>query len=52
MLNGSRVNPNALRDIFQDFDIAYFVTDLDSFTRDHTWIERFGEIMILQMPEG
>jgi aminoglycoside 6-adenylyltransferase len=52
MLNGSRVNPNAPRDIFQDFDIAYFVTDIGSFTRDHTWIERFGEIMILQMPEA
>ena len=52
MLNGSRVNPNAPRDIFQDFDIAYFVTDIDSFTGDHTWIERFGEIMILQMPEA
>src|SRR5687768_13179235 len=52
MLNGSRVNPNAPRDIFQDFDVTYFVTDLDSFTKDHTWIERFGEIMILQMPEA
>ncbi|NOK62933.1 MAG: aminoglycoside 6-adenylyltransferase [Chloroflexi bacterium AL-W] len=52
MINGSRVNPNAQRDIFQDFDIIYFVTDIDSFTNDHTWIERFGEIMILQMPEA
>lgn len=52
MLNGSRVNPNAHRDLFQDFDVTYFVTDLDSFTADHSWIERFGEIMILQMPEA
>ena len=51
MMNGSRVNPKAQRDIFQDFDIIYFVNDLDSFTNDHTWIEIFGEIMILQMPE-
>lgn len=51
MLNGSRVNPKAKRDIFQDFDITYFVTEINSFTRDHTWIERFGELMILQMPE-
>ena len=43
MLNGSRVNPHAARDIFQDFDIVYFVTDLPSFTSDHTWIDRFGE---------
>jgi aminoglycoside 6-adenylyltransferase len=52
MINGSRVNPNAKRDIFQDFDITYFVTDIESFTNNHTWIERFGEIMILQMPEA
>jgi aminoglycoside 6-adenylyltransferase len=52
MINGSRVNPHGQHDIFQDFDITYFVTDIDSFTDDHTWIERFGEIMILQMPEA
>src|SRR5919106_6139978 len=52
MLNGSRVDPDAQRDIFQDFDITYFVNDLDSFSNDHSWIERFGEIMILQMPEA
>src|SRR5262249_3617204 len=27
------------------------VTEVDSFTNDHTWINRFGELMILQMPE-
>ncbi len=52
MLNGSRANPDAPRDIFQDFDIVYFVTDVDSFTRDHTWIDIFGERMILQMPDA
>lgn len=52
MLSGSRANPNATRDIFQDFDITYFVTDLESFTTDPTWIKRFGELMILQMPEA
>jgi len=52
MINGSRVNPTVQPDIFQDFDIVYFVTSLDSFTDNHTWIEQFGEIMILQMPEA
>src|SRR5687768_10284820 len=52
MLNGSRVSPDARRDIFQDFDVIYFVTDIDSFTRDHGWIRCFGELMILQMPEA
>lgn len=52
MLSGSRVNPDAPRDIFQDFDITYFVTDVDAFTNDPAWIERFGELMILQLPEA
>jgi len=51
MMNGSRVNPTAKRDIFQDFDIVYFVTEIESFIADHTWIDCFGEIMIMQMPE-
>ena len=51
ILNGSRVNPNAPRDIFQDFDLIYFVTDVASFRADEGWIDRFGERMILQMPD-
>jgi aminoglycoside 6-adenylyltransferase len=51
ILSGSRTNPNAARDIFQDFDILYLVTEVAPFTNDHTWIHRFGELMILQMPE-
>jgi aminoglycoside 6-adenylyltransferase len=51
LLNGSRANPNAPRDIFQDFDIVYLVTDVTPFWKNLTWIERFGELMILQMPE-
>jgi aminoglycoside 6-adenylyltransferase len=50
-LNGSRANPNARRDIFQDFDVVYFVTDVASFKKDLAWIDRFGERMILQMPD-
>jgi len=52
VLSGSRTNPNARRDIFQDFDIAYIVTDVASFRDDQAWINRFGELMILQMPEA
>ena len=52
MLNGSRANPNAQGDLFQDFDIVYFVTSVESFTADPAWIERFGELMIMQMPEA
>jgi aminoglycoside 6-adenylyltransferase len=52
IMNGSRLNPNAPRDCFQDFDIVYLVTELAPFITDHTWISCFGELMILQMPEA
>ncbi|MGR9593042.1 aminoglycoside 6-adenylyltransferase [Bacillus thuringiensis] len=51
IMNGSRVNSNVKRDCFQDYDIMYVVHDIQSFTSNHNWIHRFGEIMIVQMPE-
>lgn len=51
IMNGSRVNPNVKRDCFQGYDIMYVVKDMQSFTSNHNWIHRFGEIMIVQMPE-
>lgn len=51
IMNGSRANPNAPGDLFQDFDIVYIVTDVAPFRKNAAWIERFGELMILQMPE-
>lgn len=52
LLAGSRVNPNAPKDIYMDFDVAYMVTDVASFTKNHNWIDIFGERLILQMPEA
>ena len=51
MMNGSRANPNAPKDFFQDYDIVYFVDDIRPFKEDKTWIGRFGEMMILQLPD-
>lgn len=51
LMNGSRTNPNATTDVFQDYDIVYMVTAVDSFTDDHSWIDSFGERMILQLPD-
>ncbi len=51
IMEGSRTNPNAPRDIFQDFDVLYIVTDVAPFRHNYEWIRRFGELMILQMPE-
>jgi aminoglycoside 6-adenylyltransferase len=51
IMNGSRVNPNAPKDFFQDFDVVYLVTEKESFLADPDWIEVFGELMILQLPD-
>lgn len=50
MLNGSRVNPNAPKDIMQDYDIVFFVEDMDSlsYKTDQSWINVFGELVIMQ----
>jgi aminoglycoside 6-adenylyltransferase len=52
IMNGSRANPNATRDCFQDYDIVYVVTDVAPFRDDPAWIDRFGERMILQTPDA
>jgi aminoglycoside 6-adenylyltransferase len=51
ILNGSRANPSAPRDFFQDFDVVFLVTDIASFRQDEHWIDCFGERMILQLPD-
>lgn len=51
IMNGSRVNPNAKKDPFQDFDIVYFVRDVEPYKKNEAFIEPFGERMIMQLPE-
>lgn len=51
LLNGSRANRRIKPDSLQDFDIIYVVSNLESFTKDHSWINVFGERIILQMPD-
>ena len=50
-MNGSRTNPNAARDIFQDYDIVYVVEETASFIADEGWIDVFGERLYMQLPE-
>lgn len=50
-MNGSRTNKNAVKDIFQDFDIVYVVKETDSFIQDKKWIEIFGDILYMQYPD-
>lgn len=51
-MNGSRTNPNVMKDIYQDYDIVYVVNDFETFTGDNSWIDIFGDRLILQMPEA
>ncbi|MFD1677831.1 aminoglycoside 6-adenylyltransferase [Alicyclobacillus fodiniaquatilis] len=50
-LEGSRTNKNIPQDTFQDYDISYFVTDMDSFKESDQWLEVFGHRLIMQKPE-
>ena len=52
LLCGSRANPNAPRDIFQDYDIVYLVREMESFYQDGCYVDRFGPRIMLQMPES
>ncbi len=51
LLNGSRANPNLEPDRFQDFDVLFMVTHLESFIINHAWIDFFGRKIVWQMPE-
>lgn len=50
-LEGSRTNDRIPRDAFQDYDISFFVTDLDSFKENDRWIDGFGRRLMMQKPE-
>lgn len=50
-LEGSRTNVNILPDEFQDYDITFLVTEMESFTADDAWLDIFGKRLILQKPE-
>ncbi|MGM7637165.1 aminoglycoside 6-adenylyltransferase [Bacillus sp. Hm123] len=50
-MNGSRTNPNAPKDIFQDYDIVYVVTETAPFINDKTWLQTFGDLLMMQEPD-
>lgn len=50
-MDGSRANKNAVHDQYSDFDIVYYVRDVREFTKDKSWINYFGDILIVQYPE-
>lgn len=44
-LEGSRVNPNAASDVWQDYDVTFLVTDVASFTCSDAWLAAFGDLV-------
>ncbi|WP_261021974.1 aminoglycoside 6-adenylyltransferase [Streptococcus mitis] len=47
-LSGSRTNPKAPKDEFQDYDVVYVVDDLDNLTSNLSWLDHFGKRIIEQ----
>ncbi|MCM3217508.1 aminoglycoside 6-adenylyltransferase [Niallia taxi] len=50
-MNGSRANPKVKKDILQDYDIVYVVTETGLFIGDEAWIQVFGELIMIQEPD-
>ena len=50
-LTGSRANPNAIKDDFQDYDVIYVVTETKPYYGDPEWIAGFGDILYMHKPE-
>lgn len=50
-LEGSRTNSNVPRDLLQDYDVAYFVTNRADFLEDNQWLRTFGTPLMMQKPE-
>lgn len=51
-MEGSRTNVNVPKDEFQDYDITYVVTDMESFKKNDEWLEYFGKRIFMQKPEA
>ncbi len=51
LLEGSRADPSAPNDPYQDYDINLFVKETNSFINDQSWLTTFGTPLIIQEPE-
>ncbi|WP_455167252.1 aminoglycoside 6-adenylyltransferase [Streptococcus sp.] len=47
-LSGSRTNPNAPTDEFQDYDVVYLVENFEELISDLSWLDQFGKRIIEQ----
>lgn len=52
-MGGSRANKNCPVDVYQDFDIVFFVNDVAPFWDNEEWIEeKFGKPSLLHKPDS
>ena len=51
-MEGSRTNVHVPKDEFQDYDVTYVVTDMESFKKDDEWLKHFGKRIFMQKPEA
>ena len=51
-LNGSKANSKLEKDIYQDYDIVFSVTNTEPFISDNEWLKQFGEPLIIQEPDS
>ena len=47
-MSGSRTNPNAPKDEFQDYDVVYIVDNLKYLLSNLSWLDQFGKRIIEQ----
>lgn len=47
-MSGSRANPRAPKDEFQDYDVVYIVDDLEYLISDLSWLDQYGNRLIEQ----
>lgn len=53
LMTGSRANEDCPADVYQDFDIVYFVRDVKPYWDNMAWIrEHFGMPSVMQKPES
>lgn len=52
ILNGSRANSKVVPDAYQDYDIVYFVSDLEKINRETLIHQTFGTPIMQQLPDG
>lgn len=51
-MEGSRADASVTKDAFQDYDMSYIVTDMESFMQNEEWLDVFGKRIFMQKPEA